>query len=386
MIKHVRDLYLNKFYKEPKHIYFSPGRVNIIGEHTDYTGGLVMPFCIDKGIYGAIEKIEDLRINIYSENYTILGIIEIDLLDLPEKLENNFSDYLVGVIKELNKNNYKLKQGYNIVLTSNLPIGGGLSSSAALSLLLLRMLNDFENFNLSDLAIVKMAKSVENNYLKVNCGIMDQFAIMFSKENRAIYLDTFDLTYDYVKLDFKDYELVIINSNTTRKLADSKYNERQAETKEILAILNENMKVDHLGELEENELSTYLDFIVDETLRKRLKHIITENARVKHAKVALELNNPYHLGDLLNASHKSLKDDYEVSTAILDDLVNIAIKSGALGSRMVGGGFGGSTLNLVLKDNLESFIEKFKEEYHKRYDTNFVYSILQAKDGIKQID
>jgi galactokinase len=146
------------------------------------------------------------------------------------------------------------------------------------------------------------------------------------------------------------------------------------------------MKVDHLGELEENELSTYLDFIVDETLRKRLKHIITENARVKHAKVALELNNPYHLGDLLNASHKSLKDDYEVSTAILDDLVNIAIKSGALGSRMVGGGFGGSTLNLVLKDNLESFIEKFKEEYHKRYDTNFVYSILQAKDGIKQID
>ena len=386
MIKHVRDLYLNKFYKEPKHIYFSPGRVNIIGEHTDYTGGLVMPFCIDKGIYGAIEKIEDLRINIYSENYTILGIIEIDLLDLPEKLENNFSDYLVGVIRELNKNNYKLKQGYNIVLTSNLPIGGGLSSSAALSLLLLRMLNDFENFNLSDLTIVKMAKSVENNYLKVNCGIMDQFAIMFSKENRAIYLDTFDLTYDYVNLDFKDYELVIINSNTTRKLADSKYNERQAETKEILAILNENMKVDHLGELEEKELSTYLDFIVNETLRKRLKHIITENARVKHAKVALELNNLYHLGDLLNASHKSLKDDYEVSTAILDDLVDIAIKSGALGSRMVGGGFGGSTLNLVLKDNLESFIEKFKEEYHKRYDTNFVYSILQAKDGIKQID
>ena len=386
MIKHVRDLYLNKFYKEPKHIYFSPGRVNIIGEHTDYTGGLVMPFCIDKGIYGAIEKIEDLRINIYSENYTILGIIEIDLLDLPEKLENNFSDYLVGVIRELNKNNYKLKQGYNIVLTSNLPIGGGLSSSAALSLLLLRMLNDFENFNLSDLTIVKMAKSVENNYLKVNCGIMDQFAIMFSKENRAIYLDTFDLTYDYVNLDFKDYELVIINSNTTRKLADSKYNERQAETKEILAILNENMKVDHLGELEENELSTYLDFIVDETLRKRLKHIITENARVKHAKIALELNNLYHLGDLLNASHKSLKDDYEVSTEILDDLVDIGIKSGALGSRMVGGGFGGSTLNLVLKDNLESFIEKFKEEYHKRYDTNFVYSILQAKDGIKQID
>ena len=386
MIKHVRDLYLNKFYKEPKHIYFSPGRVNIIGEHTDYTGGLVMPFCIDKGIYGAIEKIEDLRINIYSENYTILGIIEIDLLDLPEKLENNFSDYLVGVIRELNKNNYKLKQGYNIVLTSNLPIGGGLSSSAALSLLLLRMLNDFENFNLSDLTIVKMAKSVENNYLKVNCGIMDQFAIMFSKENRAIYLDTFDLTYDYVNLDFKDYDLVIINSNTTRKLADSKYNERQAETKEILAILNENMKVDHLGELEEKELSTYLDFIVNETLRKRLKHIITENARVKHAKVALELNNLYHLGDLLNASHKSLKDDYEVSTAILDDLVDIAIKSGALGSRMVGGGFGGSTLNLVLKDNLESFIEKFKEEYHKRYDTNFVYSILQAKDGIKQID
>jgi len=386
MNKHVRNLFFEKFHIQPSRLYFAPGRVNIIGEHTDYNGGLVMPFCLDKGIYAAINRNDGNFINIYSENFSIHGVINIDLNELDFKKMDNYGDYLLGVIKELQSMNKVFKSGLNIVLSSNLTVGGGLSSSAALTVLLIKIFNDEFDFKLKDLEIVKIAKSVENNYLGVNCGIMDQFVIMFGKNDRAVYLDTKTLEYELIPLNLEDYNFVLVNSNISRKLKNSKYNERQIETQKALRILQKNFYVEDLSEIPFDMLDKALNLLKDENLRKRVKHVITENERVKEVKKILLANQIEKLGPILTEAHYSLKDDYEVSSEVIDELVEMALKSGALGSRMIGGGFGGSTLNIVLKANLDGFIREFQELYQNRYEKAFVYSIVYAKDGIKQID
>ena len=386
MNKHVRNLFFEKFHIQPSRLYFAPGRVNIIGEHTDYNGGLVMPFCLDKGIYAAINRNDGNFINIYSENFSIHGVINIDLNELDFKKMDNYGDYLLGVIKELQSMNKVFKSGLNIVLSSNLTVGGGLSSSAALTVLLIKIFNNEFDFKLKDLEIVKIAKSVENNYLGVNCGIMDQFVIMFGKNDRAVYLDTKTLEYELIPLNLEDYNFVLVNSNISRKLKNSKYNERQIETQKALRILQKNFYVEDLSEIPFDMLDKALNLLKDENLRKRVKHVITENERVKEVKKILLANQIEKLGPILTEAHYSLKDDYEVSSEVIDELVEMALKSGALGSRMIGGGFGGSTLNIVLKANLDGFIREFQELYQNRYEKAFVYSIVYAKDGIKQID
>lgn len=386
MKKHVSNLFFEKYGHYSNKTYFSPGRVNIIGEHTDYNGGLVMPFCLDKGLYAAIGRNNNERINIYSENFSILGIISIDFDDIDFEVKKNFSDYLLGVVKEIKNKGKELHFGIDILLSSNLPVGGGLSSSAALTVLLLSIFNEEYSYGFDRLEIVKMAKSVENNFLGVKCGIMDQFVIGFGKENSAIMLDTRTLDYEFVPLDFEDYNLVLINSNTTRKLKESKYNERQAETKELLGILKEKYPIEYLGDIDILNLNEMLEMINNEVLKKRLRHIVKENNRVKLAKKMILNRDWVGLGAILTEAHYSLKNDYEVSTPILDDLVEIAVKSGALGSRMIGGGFGGSTLNLVLKKDFDGFIAKFKKTYEEKYEVSFIYSIVYAKDGFKKID
>ena len=386
MKKHVSNLFFEKYGHNASKTYFSPGRVNIIGEHTDYNGGLVMPFCIDKGLYAAVGRNNKNEINIYSENFSILGIITVDLNDISYELNKNFSDYLLGVMKEIYDKGKLLNYGLDIVLSSNLPVGGGLSSSAALSILLLSVFNDEFGLGFEKLEIVKMAKSVENNFLGVKCGIMDQFVIGFGRENTALLLDTKTLKYEYLLIDFNEVNFVLINSNTTRKLKESKYNERQAETKEVLAIINKTFDYEYLTDISINDLSKVTRVIDSEILRKRLAHVVKENNRVKLAKEMILNKKFVELGKILTEAHYSLKDDYEVSTPVLDELVEIALKSGALGARMIGGGFGGSTINLVLKKDLDGFIKKFKDSYEGRYENSFLYSIVYAKDGFKRID
>lgn len=386
MIKHIKRLFLEKFGYEAQDTYFAPGRVNIIGEHTDYNGGLVMPFCIDKGIYAAIKTRQDKLINIFSENFSIQGMIQVDLAELPETMLNNYGDYLVGVIKVLFKHNYDLHQGLDIAISSTLPVGGGLSSSAALTVLLLKVFSDELKLNLAPLEIVKLAKSVENNYLGVKCGIMDQFVIVFSKRDKALFLNTKTLEFELIPLNLKEYCFVLINSDTSRKLADSKYNQRQTETLQALKILQNFYDIEDLSEITPDFLDEALDKINDDVLKKRVRHIVTENERVRKAKDSLLKNHLHELGDILTEAHYSLKDDYEVSSPLIDDLVEIAVKSGASGSRMIGGGFGGSTLNLVLNANLEGFIKELQTIYQKRYEKPFIYSVVYAKDGIGQID
>ena len=386
MIKHIKRLFLEKFGYEAQDTYFAPGRVNIIGEHTDYNGGLVMPFCIDKGIYAAIKTRQDKLINIFSENFSIQGMIQVDLAELPEAMLNNYGDYLVGVIKVLFKHNYDLHQGLDIAISSTLPVGGGLSSSAALTVLLLKVFSDKLKLNLAQLEIVKLAKAVENNYLGVKCGIMDQFVIVFSKRDKALFLNTKTLDFELIPLNLKEYSFVLINSDTSRKLADSKYNQRQTETLQALKILQNFYDIEDLSEITPDFLDEALGKINDDVLKKRVRHVVTENERVKKVKDSLLKNHLHELGDILTEAHYSLKDDYEVSSPLIDDLVEIALKSGASGSRMIGGGFGGSTLNLVLNANLEGFIKEFQTIYQKRYEKPFIYSVVYAKDGIGQID
>lgn len=386
MIKHIEKLFLEKYLIESEKSYFAPGRVNIIGEHTDYNGGLVMPFCIDKGIYATIGKNHSKLINVYSENFSIHGIINIDLVEINYDKLDNYADYFLGVLKELSNMGLPIRHGLNILLSSNLPVGGGLSSSAALTLLFINILNDEYSYELDRLTMVKIARRVENNFLKVNCGIMDQFAIMYGKENCAIYLETDTLKFDYVNLDMDDICFVLINSNTTRKLSESKYNERQKETQEILSILQDKFNIKNLSDLSYELLNEALSYISSDVLKRRLKHVITENKRVKEAKKAITNKDIIKFGEIITAAHESLKKDYEVSSSVLDDLVEMALKSGSLGSRMIGGGFGGSTLNIVKTADFDNFIEKFQTEYQKYNDKPFIYSVVVAKDGIKIID
>ena len=386
MNKHINNLFFEKYVSEPKRTYFAPGRVNIIGEHTDYNGGLVMPFCIDKGIYAAINKNTDMEIKLFSENFSIHGIINISLEKTNFDKMGNFGDYLLGAIKELKQRGYVLKHGLNIVLSSNLPVGGGLSSSAALTVLLLKIFDDEYSFKLNNMEIVKIAKAVENNFLGVSSGIMDQFAIVYGMKNNAIYLNTKTMDYEFVPLVLNDCYFILINSSTSRSLKESKYNIRQAETQEVLNLLKNHYQISCLSEIKMDRLEEALLLINDEVLKNRLKHVVTENNRVDLAKRALKNNDMKELGRVLTEAHYSLKNDYEVSTPTLDELVQISLESGALGARMIGGGFGGSTLNLVLKANFEGFIDTFNKTYQKKYEKQFIYSIVYAKDGIKEID
>lgn len=386
MNQHILKLYDSKFESETKQLYFSPGRVNIIGEHTDYSFGLVMPFCIDKGIYAAVGRNKEKKIKLFSENFPMQGIIEIDLTDLEYDRLNNYGDYVLGIIKELNEIGLKLNYGLNICMASNLPVGGGLSSSAALALMTIKIFNDEYNFDIEDLEAVKMAKRVENDFMGVSCGIMDQFVIWYGKTDKAIFLDTLTLDYEMVPLELDDHVMVLINSNTTRKLSESKYNERFKETTIILSELKKFFDVDYLGRIQLEDLDLYLEKLDNPILQKRLKHIVTENDRVKKAKQALISKDMAALGKLITKSHVSLRDDYQVSTSVVDEIVETALKSGALGSRMIGGGFGGSTLNLVAKTDFEGFINKFRLLYQPHHEDGFIYSIVMAKDGIKKID
>ncbi len=386
MINHIHNLFVEKFNREADKFYFSPGRVNIIGEHTDYNGGHVLPFCIDKGIFCGVNRNKNQVINIFSENYPLNGTIKIDLENLTFKKHDIYSDYLLGAIKELKKANCLIDHGFNICLSSNLPNGGGLSSSAALSLLFLVIFNDEFRFNLTKLEMVKMAKAIENDFIGVNCGIMDQFVIMFGGKNYALFLNTKNLVYENVYLDMKDHQFVLINSDIKRNLIESNYNKRQSETQEVLKILQKHFAIDYLCDIKAEDLDDHLAFVSDLTLKKRLVHVVTENHRVKQAKFAILENNYDKLGKLLSEAHLSAKDNYEVSSLVLDEMVELALQANALGAKMIGGGFGGSILVLIKKEELENFIEIYGNLFYKKYSKKFIYSLISAKDGIKQID
>lgn len=367
--------------------YFSPGRVNLIGEHTDYNGGHVFPCALTIGTYGAARKREDRKIRFYSENFSKMGVFETSLDDLVYHEEANWTNYPKGVVWAFKEKGYETQTGFDMVMYGNIPNGSGLSSSASVELLMGVILVDlygFEGLSMIDLAL--LGQYAENRFNGMNCGIMDQFAIAMGKENQAIFLDTGDLSYEYAPIEMKGAKIVIAASNKKRKLTDSKYNERRAECEEALADIQKQMDIKALGELTEEQFEQVQDAIQNPVCRKRAKHAVYENQRTIKAVAALKAGDLETFGKLMNASHVSLRDDYEVTGKELDTLVEAAWKQeGVIGSRMTGAGFGGCTVSIVKEESIEAFIKNVGEIYKKEIGYAADFYVVEIGDGSRRI-
>ena len=354
----VRADFAKVFGVEADHTFFSPGRINLIGEHTDYNGGHVFPAAISLGTYGAARKRDDQLLRFFSGNFEEKGIIEVPLENLHFEPEHNWTNYPKGVLHFLQEAGHTIDRGMDVYVYGNIPNGSGLSSSASLELLTGVIAEKLFDLQLERLDLVKIGKLTENEFIGVNSGIMDQFAIGMGADQRAIYLDTDTLEYDLVPLDLQDNVVVIMNTNKRRELADSKYNERRAECEKAVEELNRKLSITTLGELDEWSFDEYSYLIEDENRLKRARHAVLENQRTLQAMAALQAGNLEKFGRLMNASHVSLEHDYEVTGLELDTLVHTAWEQeGVLGARMTGAGFGGCAVALVAKDAVESFKE-----------------------------
>ena len=372
--------------REGIRVFFSPGRVNLIGEHTDYNGGNVFPCALSFGTYGAIALRDDKTVRMYSENFKDLGVITFDIDDLKNEEKDDWANYPKGVISVLRNHGYDVKQGFDMVVFGNIPNGAGLSSSASLELLMGVMVDKIFNFNIDRVELVKYCQEAENKFIGVNCGIMDQFAIGMGKEDSAILLDCNTLDYSYSKVDLKDEVIIIANTNKRRGLADSKYNERRSECETALSELQIKLNINSLGELTEEEFENNKYLIKNDIRAKRAKHAVYENQRTLKAVKALQNNDIETFGKLMNDSHTSLRDDYEVTGKELDTLVDLAWKHEAtVGARMTGAGFGGCTVSIVKKAMEEDFINTVGKVYKEiiGYDADFY--VANIGDGTREI-
>lgn len=360
----LKKIFTEKFGTSTSTSFFSPGRINLIGEHTDYNGGHVFPAAITLGTYGEAKKRTDDKIRLYSENFPQLGIIEFSLKDLTYKKEDNWANYPKGMVKYILEAGYSIDSGFEAVIFGNIPNGAGLSSSASIELLIGVMIKELFHLDISMLDLILTGKKVENQFIGVNSGIMDQFAIGMGQKDHGIFLDTNTLEYEMVPVKLGEYVVCIMNTNKRRELADSKYNERRAECEEALARLQKGLDIKTLGDLDEATFEAHQDLIGDEILMKRARHAVYENQRTIHAKDALVKGDLQTFGKLLNASHASLKNDYEVTGVELDTLAETAQSlPGVLGARMTGAGFGGCGIAIVKEDQLENLKKVVGKKY-----------------------
>lgn len=345
-------------------VYFAPGRVNLIGEHTDYNGGHVFPCALTIGTYGVARKRNDRILRFYSLNFEHLGVIETSLDDLKPYKEADWTNYPKGIMWAFGERGMKIESGMDLLLFGNIPNGSGLSSSASLEVLTGFILRDFFGFDVTNQDLALIGQFSENKFNGVNCGIMDQFAIAMGEKDQAIFLDTNTLQYQLVPVKLDGIKIVIICSNKKRGLGDSKYNERRSECETALAELQKVMDVKALGDLTEEEFEANKGAIASEVRQKRAKHAVYENQRTVKAVSALIANDIALFGELMNASHVSLRDDYEVTGKELDTLAQEAWKQpGVIGARMTGAGFGGCTVNLVKEEAVEDFIKNVGAAY-----------------------
>lgn len=362
--------------------YFAPGRVNLIGEHTDYNGGHVFPCALTIGTYGAARKRTDNRLLFYSMNFEELGVLESSLEDLVPSKEADWTNYPKGVMWAFGEKGMQVPCGMDLLLSGNIPNGSGLSSSASVEVLTGFILRDLFGFEVSNQDLALIGQYSENQFNKVNCGIMDQFAIAMGKKDHAIFLDTADLSYEYAPIALKGAKIVITCSNKKRGLGDSKYNERRSECETALAELQQVVKVKTLGELDEETFEKYQRAIKSDVRRKRARHAVCENQRTVRAVEALKANDVAEFGRLMNASHVSLRDDYEVTGVELDTLVEEAWKvDGVIGSRMTGAGFGGCTVSIVKDEAIDTFIEKVGTAYREKIGYAADFYVVEIGDG-----
>ncbi|MGG5319051.1 galactokinase [Enterococcus sp. AZ072] len=349
--------------RETSH-YFSPGRINLIGEHTDYNGGHVFPASITYGTYSVASPREDKKVLVYSTNFDELGVISFSLDDLSFDKNADWANYVKGMILKTKEAGFTIDHGFELLVDGTIPNGAGLSSSASLELLVGVVLEDLFQLDIDRLTLVKLGQKVENEFIGVNSGIMDQFAIGFGEKDKAILLDTNTLEYELVPVELDGYAIVIMNTNKRRELADSKYNERRGECEEALSRLQKKLDIDSLGDLDEETFEANLNLLGDDILIKRARHAVTENQRTLIAKQELVQGNLTAFGQLLNDSHTSLRDDYEVTGLELDTLVAAAQKqSGVLGARMTGAGFGGCAIAVVEESAIPTFKNNVYDDY-----------------------
>nr|WP_314561198.1 galactokinase [uncultured Capnocytophaga sp.] len=366
--------------------FFAPGRVNLIGEHTDYNGGNVFPCAIDKGTYGLVKKRTDRKFRMYSENFASLGVMEFTLDELTNDKKHDWANYPKGVIKMFLEAGYKIDSGFEILFCGNIPNGAGLSSSASIEMLTGIVLKDLFNLSIDPVEMAQLGKKTENLFIGVNSGIMDQFAVAMGKKDNAILLDCNTLKYAYVPVVLKDEVIVIANTNKRRGLADSKYNERRAECDEALAELQTKLPIKALGELSIEEFEANKDLIKSPIRQKRAKHAVYENQRTLKAQKELSAGNLSEFGQLMNQSHISLRDDYEVTGVELDTLAALAWEQpGVVGSRMTGAGFGGCTVSIVKRDKVDDFIKNVGEAYKNKIGYAADFYIAAVSDGAKKL-
>lgn len=380
--------YQKVFGKNEKDVFFSPGRINVIGEHTDYNGGHVFPAAISLGVYGVYGPRNDNKVCLYSGN--IDGeIVEFDLNDdTVEKDDRFWANYFKGMITYLRQreDGNKINHGFNLYIKADLPSGSGLSSSAAIEMLMGMILKDEFDLDIDRIDLARLGQKTENEFVGLNSGIMDQFACIMGKNDSAIFLDCNTMEYEYLPLKLGDYEIIIMSTNKEHTLADSAYNDRVRECKNALEKLQTALDITSLGELDSQTFDEYAYLIDDETEIKRARHAVNENERTIRATKAMKDNDLEKLGHLINASHVSLHYDYEVTGKELDTLAEAAWKQdGVLGARMIGGGFGGSAIAIVKKDKAEAFKKNVGKIYRDKvgYDASFYDA--EIVDGTKKI-
>ncbi|MFG6328888.1 MAG: galactokinase [Lachnospiraceae bacterium] len=383
----MKDIIIKKFVEvfgsaDGAEAFFAPGRVNLIGEHTDYNGGHVFPCALTIGTYAVARKREDRKLRFFSMNFESLGIVESSLDDLKPAKEAGWTNYPKGVIWAFGEKGYKVDCGFDILLNGNIPNGSGLSSSASVEVVTGYILSEMLGLRIPNQELAVIGQFSENNFNGVNCGIMDQFAIAMGKKDNAIFLDTSVLSFEYAPIKLEGAKIVISCSNKKRGLGDSKYNERRAECEEALSEIQSGMGINTLGDLNEEQFEKVKMAIKDEDRRKRAKHAVYENQRTIKAVSALKNNDIELFGKLMNESHVSLRDDYEVTGKELDTLVEEAWKvDGVIGSRMTGAGFGGCTVSIVKDEAVDNFIESVGKSYKEKIGYAADFYVVEIGQG-----
>jgi galactokinase len=364
-------------------IFFSPGRVNLIGEHTDYNGGYVFPCALSFGTFLVLRPNNKRLVRFATTNFDHRG--ELNLDEPFEKEGNSWINYPVGVLNEFRKRAKEI-DGVDLLYSGDIPNGAGLSSSASIEMVTAYTMNEVFRFGFDRMELVKISQKAENNFVGVNCGIMDQFASGMGAADHALFLNCDTLDYKRVPLKLDGMKIVIANTNKRRGLADSKYNERRSQCESAVEEIRKEKNIKHLSDLNLDEFNAVLHLISDETVKRRARHVITENDRTLRAIEALNHGDVESFGQLMNQSHDSLRDDYEVTGKELDTLVEEARKiDGTIGSRMTGAGFGGCTVSIVKEDSVEAFIRDVGKGYQERTGLKADFYVAEIGDGSKQI-
>ncbi|WP_394218881.1 galactokinase [Halobacillus trueperi] len=374
------------FGEKETRLFFAPGRINLIGEHTDYNGGHVFPATITYGTYALAAKREDHQVNLYSMNFEEKGVISFSLDELAFDEAHDWANYPKGMIRYLQSDERKIDTGFDVLYFGNIPNGAGLSSSASIEIVTGVMLESLCNWELDRVEMVKIGQKVENEFMGVNSGIMDQFAIGKGKKGAGILLDCNTLQYEYAPLELEQEKVIIMNTNKRRELSDSKYNERRKACDLAVEQLQQELSIETLGELTEEGFETYKHLIECDTVRRRAKHAVYENRRTVKALEALKAGELDRFGELMNASHVSLREDYEVTGKELDALVEAAWQQkGVLGARMTGAGFGGCAIAIVKADQVDDFLQQVGETYEKEMGYEATFYVADIGDGAREL-